>query len=386
MRQTHTAVLSDDGGPALDTLLHAAVERHDVPGVVAEVTNRQRTLYRGAFGKLDERGAVGMPADAIFQIYSMTKLVTSAAIMMLKEQGLLGLDDMVSRYLPELKGIEVIAAFDESDGSYATRPAACEITLRHLLTHTAGFGYAFSNHTISKLSDRLPDNPPLLHDPGSRWNYGPSTRVLGRVVERITGEPLDVFFESRIFQPLGMEDTGFDLKPEDCPRMAPRFRRINGQLVGEQNPVSYEPRVFGDGGLLATANDYIRFLQMLLGLGQFGGSRLLKEQSVTEMTKNQIGNLVVEKQPGAIPDISNPFPLGAGEDNFGLGFQLQVGAESGARSPGSYSWSGLHNTHFWADPKQGIAAMLMMQVLPFFEDRCIQLLMDFEESIYRNLE
>ena len=386
MPQMHTAVLSNNGRSDLDTLLHAAVERHDIPGVVAEVANREHTLYRGAFGKLDERGAVDMPADAIFRIASMTKPVTSVAVMMLKDQGLLGLDDVVGRYLPELKGIEVIAEFDESDGSYATRPAACEITLRHLLTHTAGFGYAFSNHTISKLSDRLPDNPPLLHDPGSRWTYGPSTRVLGRVVEQITGEPLGVFFESRIFQPLGMGDTGFDLKPEDRSRLAPQFRRINGQLVGEQNPESYEPRVFGDGGLLATANDYIRFLQMLLGLGQFGGSRLLEEQSVTEMTNNQIGNLVVEKQPGAIPDLSNPFPLGAGEDNFGLGFQLKVGAESGARSPGSYSWSGLHNTHFWADPKQGIAAVLFMQVLPFYDDRCIKLLTDFEESIYRNLE
>ena len=386
MPKMHTAVLSDDGRPALDTLLHAAVERHDVPGVVAEVANRERTLYRGAFGKLDERGAVGMPADAIFQIYSMTKPVTSAAIMMLKEQGLLGLDDMVSRYLPEFKGTEVIVEIDESAASYITRSAACEITLRHLLTHTAGFGYEFCSHMLRKLSGQFTAYPPLLHDPGSRWTYGPNTLVLGRLIEHVAGEPLDVFFESRIFQPLGMGDTGFDLKPEDRPRLASLFKRINGELAGEQNSESYEPRVFGDGGLLATANDYIRFLQMLLGLGQFGGSRLLLEESVNEMTKNQIGNLVVEKQPGAIPDISNPFPLGAGEDNFGLGFQLKVGAESGARSPGSYSWSGLYNTHFWADPKQGIAAVLMMQVLPFYDDRCIQLLMDFEESIYRNLE
>ena len=380
-----TTILSDNGRSELDRLLHAAVERCDVPGVVAEVANGERTLYCGAFGKLDERGAVDMPADAIFQIASMTKPVTSVAVMMLKDQGLLDLDSVVGRYLPEFKGTEVIAEFDESDASYSTRSAACEITLRHLLTHTAGFGYPLWDYTLSKLSGQLGEYPPLLHDPGSLWTYGPSTRVLGKVIEQVTVEPLDVFFESRIFEPLGMRDTGFDLKPEDRSRLASLFRRIDGELVGEQNPDSYEPRVFGDAGLLGTANDYIRFLQMLLGMGQFGGRRLLTERSVSEMTKNQIGDLVVEEQPGAIPNMSNSFPLGAGEDKFGLGFQLKEAVESGARSPGSYSWAGMHNTHFWADPKQGIAAVLLMQVLPFYDDRCIKLLMDFEKHIYRNL-
>ena len=381
----HTTILSDYGRSELDRLLHAAVERRDVPGVVAEVANGERTLYRGAFGKLDERGAVDMSADAIFQFASMTKPVTSVAVMMLKDQGLLDLDDVVGRYLPEFKGTEVIAEFDESDASYSTRPAACEITLRHLMTHTAGFGYSFWDYTLSKLSGQLGEYPPLLHDPGSLWTYGPSTRVLGKVIEQVAVEPLDVFFESRIFEPLGMRDTGFDLKPEDRSRLASLFRCIDGELVGEQNPESYEPRVFGDGGLLGTANDYMRFLQMLLGMGQFGGRRLLTERSVSEMTKNQIGDLVVEEQPGAIPNMSNSFPLGAGEDKFGLGFQLKEAVESGARSPGSYSWAGMRNTHFWADPKQGIAAVLLMQVLPFYDDRCIKLLMDFEKHIYRNL-
>ena len=386
MGQMPTVILTGNGRSALDTLLHEAVERHDVPGVVAEVANRERTLYRGAFGKLDERGAVEMPADAIFRIASMTKPVTSVAVMMLKEQGLVDLDDVVGRYLPEFKGAEVIAEFDESATSYTTRPAAREITLRHLLTHTAGFGYGFSNETINKLSAKLPANPPLLHDPGSRWTYGPSTRVLGNVIEQATAESLDVFFESRIFKPLGMVDTGFGLRRDDRFRLASLFKRINGQLVGEQNPESHEPRVFGSGGLLSTARDYIRFLQMLLGMGQFGDKRLLKEQSVNEMTENQIGNLVVERQPGVMPDLSNSFPLGAGDDKFGLGFQLKEGVETGARSPGSYSWAGLYNTHFWADPIHGMAAVLLVQVLPFYDDRCIQLLIDFEKTIYRNLE
>ena len=227
----------------------------------------------------------------------MTKPVTSVAVMMLKDQGLVDLDDEVGQYLPEFKGAEVIVEFDESNSSYTTRPAAREITLRHLLNHTAGFGYDFSNYTLSKLSDRLPANPPLLHDPGTRWTYGMSTRVLGRVIEKVTNQSLDVFFESSIFEPLGMSDTGFYLRPEDRPRLASRFRRINGELIGEPNPASYEPNVSGDAGLLSTASDYSSFLQMLLGMGKFNGNRILTEQSVQEMSKNQIGDLVVEINP-----------------------------------------------------------------------------------------
>ena len=237
----HTAVLSDQGRIELDKLMQESVARHDVPGVVAAVANRDHTLYLGAFGKLDEHGAVDMPADAIFRIASMTKPVTSVGVMMLKEQGLLDIDDEIGKYLPEFAGMEVIASFDESDSTYTTRPAEREITLRQLLTHTAGFGYAFSNHTLSKLKDRLPEYPPLLHDPGTRWAYGPNTRVLGRVIEQVTAEPLDVFFDSRIFEPLGMTDTGFDLNQEDRPRFVSTFRRTNGELIGEQNPESHEP-------------------------------------------------------------------------------------------------------------------------------------------------
>ena len=306
--------------------------------------------------------------------------------MILKDQGLVDLDDEVGQYLPELKGAEVIVEFDSSDSSYTTRPAAREITLRDLLNHTAGFGYDFSNYTLSKLSDRLPAIPPLLHDPGTRWTYGKSTRVLGRVIVKVTNQSLDVFFESSIFKPLDMIDTGFYLRPEDRPRLASRFRRINRELRGEPNPASYEPNVRGDAGLLATASDYSCFLRMLLGMGEFDGNRILTERSVQEMTENQIGDLVVEMQPGAIPDRSNAFPYGAREDKFGLGFQLKEGVEKVGRSPGSYSWAGINNTHFWADPDKGISVVLLTQVLPFYDDRCIDLLLDFERCIYRNLE
>jgi len=212
-----------------------------------------------------------------------------------------------------------------------------------------------------------------------------STSVLGEIIERVTEEPLETFFDSRIFQPLGMSNTGFRLKAGDRERLASLARRINGDLVSTPEAESYVPYIAGDAGLLSTADDYARFLQMLLNLGQFGNSRLLTEQSVKELTQNQIGNIKVEQQPGAIPHLSNPFPLGAGEDTFSLAFQVKERDEENMRSRGSYSWAGLFNTHFWADPQKGIAAILLMQVLPFYDDRCIQLLTDFEHHIYRNL-
>jgi methyl acetate hydrolase len=381
-------LLPDHVHTELDSLLSTAVERCDIPGVVAIIADRDHVIYRGAFGIRDADRSSTMSADAIFPIASMTKPITSVAIMMLREQGLLELDDPIGRYLPDLVGREVLVTFNETDASYTTRPATREITVRDLLTHTAGFGYDFSNETLRVLcsgGERSPRDLPLLHDPGSQWTYGMSTSLLGEAIARITGEPLDVFFETRIFRPLGMSDTGFDLKPEDRGRLVSLFRRVNGALVGEHTPESYEPQVFGDYGLLATADDYIRFLQLLLNMGQFDTTRLLTNQSVNELTMNQIGSLKVQHQPGAIPDMSNPFPLGAGEDTFSLGFQLKEGQGDNTRAPGSYSWAGLCNTHFWADPQHGIAAVVLMQVLPFYDDLCIRLLMDFEHHIYRNL-
>jgi methyl acetate hydrolase len=383
-----TLTLADNARIALDALLQAASGPQTVPGVVAAVADRERVLYGGAFGTLDEAGVVAIPADAIFRIASMTKPITSVGIMMLREEGRLDLDDLLSEYLPEFEDRDVIVDFDHLDATYATRPAAREVTIRDLLSHTAGFGYGFSNHALAVLSRgaiRPPRDLPLLHDPGSRWTYGMNTLLLGEVIEQVAAEPLDSFFESRICGPLGMKDTGFGLNAEKLGRLVTLYRRVDGQLAGEPRPESVTPDVMGDGGLLGTAGDYIRFLQMLLNGGEFAGTRILRKESIDEMTRNQIGNLTVEEQPGAIPNLSKPFPLGAGADKFGLGFQLKTGVEENSRSPGSYSWAGLFNTHFWADPQKGIAAVLLMQVLPFYDPQCIRLLTDFERLIYANL-
>ncbi len=373
----------------LDELLTAAIERGDVPGVVVAVADRQSVLYRGAFGKLADNPVVEMTVDAVFPIASMTKPVTSVGAMMLREQGRLGLDDLVGDYFPEFRGKQVIAEFDESDGSYATRPPASEITIRHLMTHTAGFGYGFSSPVVRDLSKGATEFGPrellLLHDPGDRWTYGPSTRVLGWVIEKIAGESLDAFCESRIFAPLGMTDTGFSLASENLDRLVAPSKRVNGALVTESRPPTPNPNFNGDAGLLSTADDYARFVWMLLNDGEFDGVRLLAAESVHEMTTNQIGRLVVEQQPGAIPELSNSFPLGAGRDKWGLGFQLKVGVEDGLRPPGSYSWAGIHNTHFWGDPHNGIGVVMLTRVQPFYDAGCIRLLTEIERCVYRNL-
>lgn len=381
--------LSERGRSEIDQLLHSACERGAVPGVVAALANREKLLFVGAAGTLDEAGTEPLPSSAIFRIASMTKPFTSAGIMMLAEQGRLGLDDALSLYLPEFKDRAVLSDFNPADGSYATEAAMCEVSLRHLLAHTAGFGYGFSSHTLRILGRGLVTPPralPLLHHPGRRWTYGSSTLFLGEVIERVSGQPLDEYFDAHIFKPLGMPDTSYGIPPAKIRRLATLYQRANGALRPEPRPAAVTPEVAGDGGMFGTAADYIHFLQMLLNEGVYAGRRILQTRSVEEMTSNQIGSLCVEEQPGAMPQLSQAFPLGAGADKFGLGFQLKANLEDGARSPGSYSWAGLYNTHFWGDPLKGVAAVLLMQVLPFYDTECISLLADFERLVYANLE
>lgn len=377
-----SATLSTAATGEIDTLLQQAVECHAVPGVVAIVANRETVLYRGA---------VDASPTALYRIASMTKPVTSVGIMILRERGLLELDDPLERYLPAFAGREVMQDFNVADASFGQRPASGPITLRHLLAHTAGFGYTFCNPILLvleksgvKFSRSLPKLP-LLHDPGSQWTYSSATAILGEVIERITGEPFYIFLQTQILQPLGMFDTGYFLKPEDGKRLMPIYNRVDGQLRPEPQPKPYKPYLLADGGLVGTAGDYIRFMQMLLNLGQLGPIRLLTEQSVREMTGNQIGQLTVETQPGLDPGVSCSFPIGAGIDTFGLGFQITETTSEHARSQGSYSWGGIYNTHFWGDPQMGIGAVLFTQLLPYYDEACIRLLHDFEACVYKNL-
>jgi methyl acetate hydrolase len=378
---------------ALSMQLAAAVERGDTPGVVALVVDRDGVLYEGAAGKLDVGRDVPMPMDAIFNIASMTKPVTSVAIMMLLEEGKLQLDDPVSKYLDGFDNLQVITKFNEADGSYETRPAKRAMTIRHLLAHTSGIGYAFCSPIVARLQRGTQKSEweiPLLSDPGDQWNYGASTRVLGLIVEKITGMPLEPWYQERIFKPLGMVDTSWAVAPDKQSRVSMIHSRATGTL--QEQPRASIPSApmapfRGDGGLYSTVQDYGLFVRMLLNGGRLGTAKLLGEKSVKMMGRNHIASIFVEQQPAADPLRTKPFPLGAGHDKFGLGFQIASKDERYAkfRSPGSMSWAGIFNTEFWIDPERHIGGVQMMQVLPFYDDGAIRTLRDFEELVYQNL-
>lgn len=363
----------------LDALLQNAIARGDLPNVVATVATANSTLYEGA---------VGASPNTIFRIASMTKPVTSVAVMMLCERGLLALDDPLEQYLPHYAGREVIDSFDPADGSYTTRPASAPVTLRHLLSHTSGFGYSFCNETlatITKDDNRSPKSLPLLYDPGTAWSYSCSTAILGDVIEQVTGEPFYHFLEEEILKPLGMEETSYFVEGERLERLTPLHFRQERSWIRDPSTRPHTPYLSADSGLLGTARDYIRFLQMLLNEGQLEGTRLLGAASVREMMRNQIGALTVVEQATTDSHMARPFPFGGNVDKFGLGFQIKVGREPYSRLPGSYSWVGVFNTHFWVDPQAGIAATFFTQLLPGYDEQVMSVLAEFEAAIYRHL-
>jgi CubicO group peptidase (beta-lactamase class C family) len=375
----------------IDTYLSGAVRDTRIPGIVALVVDADRVLYTGAFGRQDVARGVPMANDTIFRIASMTKPVTSAAVMMLVQEGDIGLDDPVSDYLPAFEDEQVIENFDPADKSYTARAAAAPMTVRHLLTHTSGLGYGFSNATLAALVGGDPGASvtrfPLLHDPGTRWTYGESTRVLGTLVEEVAGQPLDEFLAERIFVPLGMSDTFYTVPAPKARRVATVHRATAEGLVETPNPAEITAPVYGDGGLHSTAADYAKFIQLFLNDGRApNGMRLLSEATVALMGENHIGAVFVEQQPAALPALTEPFPLGAGRDKFGLGFQITAQHDDPfARSAGSMAWAGIFNTEFWIDPQRGIGGVLLMQYLPFYDAAAIATLQGFERRVYEGL-
>ena len=384
-------LLTSAGATALSTFFADAVVRGDVPGVVAIVVDRDKVLYHEAFGKMNTAKNVPMAKDTIVRIASMTKAVTSVGVMQLVEQGKVGLDDEVSKFIPRLKNPQVFSKYDEHAGTYDTRAAKKAITIRQLLTHTSGIGYSWSDHGLNiaqKKTGAINDSElPLVHEPGAQWTYGASTRVLGDVIEKITGERIDAYLEKHILGPLGMHDTSFTVPPGKFSRVVTTNQKADGKITETQNPDPIPATIRGDGGLFSTAPDYSRFVQMILNRGQLDGVRILEERTVAEISKNQIGSVKVRLQPTADPLRSRPYPHGAGEDVWGLGFQIAApkSPNPSMRSPGSMSWAGINNTFYWIDPQKQIGAVILMQMLPFYDEAALRVLQGFEERVYKNL-
>ena len=391
LRAAPPLLLTSEGSTALSTFFVDAVSRGDVPGIVAIVVDRDKVLYHEAFGKMNAAKNVPMAKDTIFRIASMTKAVTSMGVMQLVEQGKVGLDDDVSKFIPSLKTPQVFSKADASAGTYKTRAAARPITIRQLLTHTSGIGYSWSDPSLSiaqKKTGATNDSQlPLVNEPGAQWTYGASTRVLGDVIEKVTGERIDAYLEKHILGPLGMRDTTYTVPPAKYSRVVTTNQRANGTIRETPNPDPIPATIRGDGGLFSTAADYSRFVQMILNQGQLGGVRILKESTVAEVSKNQTGSVKVRLQPSADPMRSRPYPLGAGEDVWGLGFQIAApkSPNPSMRSPGSMSWAGINNTFYWIDPQKQIGAVILMQVLPFYDEGALRVLQGFEERVYKNL-
>jgi methyl acetate hydrolase len=383
----------------LDKALSQAAEAKDVAGVVAMAATDKGELYQGAFGKRDLAKAQEMTLDTVFWIASMTKPITSVAAMQLVEQGKLSLDEPLGKLVPDLASPRVLEGF-ETAGAPRLRPARRPITLRHLLTHTAGFTYDIWNAETGRYvqyaglpsivtckNDAL--RTPLAFDPGDRWEYGINIDWIGKAVEAASGKSLDVYFREHIFAPLGMNDTGFVLTPSQRSRLAGMHqRKPDGSLEPVPFEVPQNPEFFmGGGGLYGTGRDYLRFLQMLLRGGRLNGARVLREETVKLMGTNQIGELTAGVMKTAMPELSNDVDFFPGITlKWGFGFLINTQKLPTGRSAGSLAWAGLGNTYFWLDPVKRVAGVFLTQTLPFADARAVKLLGQFESGVYSALE
>lgn len=380
------------GSVALDASLRGAVDRGDVPGVVALVIDRGGVLYQSAFGVADVATRRPLTTDALFRIVSMTKPITSVALMQLVEQGRIALDEPAEKYLHELKALKVLDRVDAATGTYRLRAQSRVPTVRHFMTHTSGLGYPFTSAVLRDFKppagEAFPFGGPQLFDPGERWLYGTSTDVVGKLVEAVSGEKLGDYLRQHILGPLNMDDTFYTVPEAKASRLVAQCRRACERTNGpfehqELEPRNAEPTPRGGGGLASTASDYGRFLRMLLNGGALEGARVLEAETVALMGQNQIGELSVPALKSALPQSADLTFIADGRDKWGLGFLITSDRIPGKRAPDSLSWAGLNNTYFWVDQTRGIGGVLMMQYLPFADSRALTLYDAFERAAYQ---
>lgn len=370
------AGMSEERLARIDAMLTGAVERDEIPGAVALVARDGKIVFHKAFGTADHATGRQLERDDIFRIASQTKAITATAVMMLWEEARFRLDDPVSTYIPEFEDAQVLDTFSAGDITYTTVPADNPITIRHLLTHTSGIGYGIidSDERIRKIYQKagitdlfttedisIGENVkklarlPLHHNPGERYTYSEGLDVLGYLIEVVSGMALDEFFRTRIFDPLGMDDTWFYLPESHHDRLVPVQTREDGAWVKYSSshydpdyPVQGAKRFYSGGaGLSSTTKDYATFLQMYLNQGELNGVRLLSRTTVRFMMSNQIGELQV------------------GDGQYkGLAFGVinQRGEDMGGRgSKGTFRWGGYFNTQYFADPQENLIGILMKQ-------------------------
>jgi methyl acetate hydrolase len=394
---THPVVAETAAGTAgIDQALTEAVKSGRVPGVVALAANDKGTIYSGAFGVRNLDQPQPMTVDSVFWIASMTKAVTTTAAMQMVEQGKLNLDQPASEILPDLASARVLEGFDAA-GTPQLRPAKRPITLRHLLTHTAGYTYDIWNADTGRYEKaaNLPGiitckddalKTPLAFDPGDRWEYGINIDFAGKMVEKVSGERLESYFHEHIFGPLGMADTSFKLSPSQRGRLvAMHARGADGSLKPIEFEMPQEPEFFmGGGGLYSTGPDYLKFVRMFLNRGSLDGKTVLRPETVAMMGQNQIGNVNVVVLKTVAPDSSLDAEFFPGMvKKWGLGFMINTETAPTGRSAGSLAWAGLANTYFWIDPSKNIAGVILMQLLPFADPKALQTFADFESGLYK---
>ncbi len=393
----------DPAGPGsktfsgIDATLRAATRAEELPGIVAMAATDDGIVYEGIFGKRRLHAEPAMTRDTVFRVASMVKPITSVAALQLVEQGKLSLDAPVPDIDPALGSPQVLDGFD-AKGVPQLRPAARPVTLRHLLTHTAGFTYRLWDAKAARYGKSIgllpraqrKDAPrtPLMFDPGERWQYGTSIDWVGRIVEQVSGEPLDGYFRKHIFDPLGMHDTAFVIAPEQRAREASSHRRgHDGSLEPQAMEGQSRRQSFsGGGGIYSTAPDYLTFIRMLLRGGALDGTRILRPETVALMGQNQIGAIEAGILKTTVPASSNDVNFFPGIScKWGFGHMITMQAVPGGRGAGSLTWGGLLNTYYWIDPARRVAAVFMTQVLPFADTRALRLYRQFERGLYAAL-